>query len=410
MASQALFLGRQPILDRNRKLVAYELLFRTGLANWADVTDDLMASVTVIAHAFTEFGVEKALGPHKGFINADESLLTSDLIALLPRDKVVLELLETIEYSPRVFELCQHLKTRGFQMALDDFSQITGQLEAFLDLVDVVKVDIPMLSQEALARLAKALGARRRLILLAEKVDSREQFEFCKSLGFHLFQGYFFARPHIIAGKRMAQSELALLKLLGQIMSDEADAMIENTLKQYPAVSLNLLRLANSAAFGTQHTIRSIRSAIQLLGRHQMRRWLQVLLYTNQNTEVSSGHNPLLVLAATRGKLMEALALKGGDGIFAENAFMTGIFSLLDVLFSVPMKDILENMPLDNTVVEALQERRGELGKLLDLVVSLEQSTGNGLGDCLKTCAFLSLEDVNTAQIQALEWANSIEG
>ncbi len=403
------FLGRQPILDQSQRLVAYELLFRANAVNRADVTDNLTASVTVINHAFTEFGVEKALGPHKGFINADESLLMSDMIELLPKDQIVLELLETVELSPRIIDRCKFLKSRGFTLALDDCTQVTRELYPLLDLVDIIKVDVISLSRKALSDLVRALGGRQ-LTLLAEKVDNHEQFEWCHALGFHLFQGYYFAKPQIIEGKRLSHSDMGLLKLIGQVMGDEKDSVIENSLKQHPDISFNLLRLANSAAFNSRQEIRSVGSAIRLLGRDQMRRWLQVLLYSNRGSDAHDTHDPLLLLAATRGKMMESLALKKGQKPFADNAFVTGILSLMDTLFGVPMKEILAIIPLGEEVHLALLERRGELGLLLDLVIALEKDDRNALESSLKACGFLSVEEVTQAQVSALAWANSVGG
>lgn len=412
MTIHSYFLGRQQILDRQQNLAAYELLFRSSRVNQAHVTDNLTASVTVINHAFTEFGLEKALGPYPGFINADAALLMSDLVELLPRDKVVLELLETIEFTPELVERCRHLKALGFRLALDDYTHISDAHVPLLELVDVVKVDILALAGEALADLTRQLARRANLTLLAEKVDSREQYDLCLSLGFQLFQGYYFARPQIIEGKGLSHSDLGLLKLLGQLMTDEGDPAIESTLKQHPAISFKLLRLANSAAFGARQDIQSIGSAIRILGRNQMRRWLQVLLYANRTHQGGSGQNPLLVLAATRGNLMESLALLKGTGAFGENAFITGMLSLMDTLFGVPLREVLDAIPLDPSIEAALTDRQGELGKLLNLAISMEQDKENNLGDCLedclRTCSFLSLEAINQAEAHALEWAHNI--
>ncbi|MDE1942819.1 MAG: EAL domain-containing protein [Betaproteobacteria bacterium] len=408
MESHSYFLGRQQILDRQQNLAAYELLFRNSLDNRAEVTDNLTASATVINHAFAEFGLEKALGTYPGFINADETLLMSDLLEMLPRDKVVLELLETIEITPAVVERCRSLKAKGFRLALDDCTQITETHHPVLELVDVVKVDILAISQDALSDLARKLGNWQHLTLLAEKVDSREQFELCLSLGFHLFQGYYFAKPQVIEGKRLSHSELGLLKLLGQLMTDEEDLIIENTLKQYPSISFKLLRLANSAAFNTRDEIRTIGSALRIIGRNQMRRWLQVLLYANETGKDGARPSPLLVLAATRGTFMESLALLKGSKTFGENAFITGMLSLMDTLFGVPLEEILEAIPLDTSIISALKDQQGDLGKLLNLAINLEQDNPESLEDCLRECQFLSLEAITRAEVHALEWANNI--
>ena len=237
-----LFLGRQPILDREQRLHAYELLFRSGSANVARVTDGVQATATVIANAFTELGVAAALGNHRGFINVDEQFLFSDLIELLPRHAVVLEILETVPPTPAVIERCQALKAAGFTLALDDVIQLEPQFAELLALVEIVKVDIQPLSRVQLMQLAmklKPMGKQ----LLAEKVDSREQMEQCLKLGFSLFQGYYFAKPTIIAGRKLDHSQLSLMKLMGLLLGDADTSELEAALKPEPGLTINLLRM-----------------------------------------------------------------------------------------------------------------------------------------------------------------------
>ncbi|MBL8484132.1 MAG: EAL domain-containing protein, partial [Rhodocyclaceae bacterium] len=188
--SQDVFIGRQPILDRKRQLYAYELLFRTGSANHASVTDNVAATAAVLNNVFTEIGLERVLGPCLGFINVDADFLASDVLELLPAEKIVLEVLETVRITPQVAERCAELRSRGFQIALDDVVDIEEQHKIVLPHVDIVKIDIQAMPADRLARLARELRPRG-VRLLAEKVDSEEQATHCANLGFDLFQGYF---------------------------------------------------------------------------------------------------------------------------------------------------------------------------------------------------------------------------
>jgi c-di-GMP-related signal transduction protein len=407
MQVSTFFLGRQPILDRDQSLVAYELLFRSDSANRAIVHDDFAASATVINHAFNELGMDATLGSNKGFINASESVLMSEMIELLPTNKIVFEILETVELSQEILERCQSLKAQGFQLALDDCTSASPALDPIFELVDLIKVDVLLLDPASLSSVADGLRRTKRP-LLAEKVENREQFLLCRDLGFQFFQGYYFAKPELISGKRLSPSELGLLRLLGLVMADAEDHAIENALKQYPGISLNLLRLANSSAYGARRESRTIAAAITLLGRNQLRRWLQVLLYSTQNNSVDPQHNPLLQLAATRGKLMELLALRKGDRAFGENAFMTGILSLMDTLFGVPLQEILSSIPLDPSVSEALLERQGALGNLLDLAIGLEQESPESLAGLAAKLPEIPLEEIAKAQAEAMKWASLI--
>ncbi|MHB1359521.1 MAG: EAL and HDOD domain-containing protein [Rhodocyclaceae bacterium] len=409
MPTEEIFIGRQPILDRDEQLVAYELLFRSGgKHNGASIADNLGATASVINHAFAELGIEQALGPYKGFINCDESLLLSDMIEILPADKIVLEVLESVEVTPQIIERCIELKARGFTLALDDFVHFEDQWQPLLGLVEIVKVDLMALSQEQLGTVTTALQ-RWPLTLLAEKVESREQVEHCRQLGYHLFQGYYFAKPAIIAGKKLGQSQLALMRLLGLVLEDAETPSLEAIFKQEPGLAVNLLRLTNSVATGVRVRVTSLRHAISVLGRRQLQRWLQLLLFTNPAGD-SQVANPLLQLAATRGRFLELLAgkLKSGAHEFEDHAFMTGIMSLMPVLMNVPLEEILKGIQVSSDVQEALEHRGGQLGIMLHLTEALEAEDGE---ICHLLTSQLPGADhmmVNACLTQALAWASNI--
>lgn len=404
--SEDIFIGRQPILDHKQELFAYELLFRSGTQNAASVQDDLAATINVIGNAFSEFGLTQALGPYKGFINCDAALLLSDLPELLPAEKIVLEVLETVEVTPEIVARCAELKQKGFTLAIDDFIDDVTRWDPLLDLVDIVKVDLSLLDKNALAVITKALK-QRPLKLLAEKVDNLEQYEYCRELGYELFQGYYFAKPTIISGRKLGQSQLALLKLMSLILSDAETTALETELKHQPGLAMNLLKLTNSVATGIRMKTTSLRHAITVLGRRQLQRWLQLVLYTAQSNRKIP--DPLMHLAATRGRFIELLAarLRPGNRDFEDHAFITGIMSLMPTLMSASMEDILQGLQLDALVTEALLERKGDLGNLLNLAEALETAAG---ADCQTLCELvrMSPDDVNACLSEAMAWASNI--
>jgi len=409
MATEEIFIGRQPILDREHRLVAYELLFRSGaVKNEAHIHDDLGATANVINHAFAELGIEQALGPCKGFINCDDSLLLSDMLEILPPDKIVLEVLETVAITPGIIERCRDLKTRGFTIALDDFVSYEDKWLPLLDLIDIVKVDVLSMDVEQLTEVTRALQ-RRPLTLLAEKVDSREQAEMCHQLGYHLFQGYYFAKPVIIAGKKLSHSQLSLMRLLGLVLEDAETREIEGVLKHEPGLAINLMRLTNSVATGVRARITSLRHAITVLGRTQLQRWLQLLLYTNPS---GSGDvaGPLLQLAATRGRFLELLAAKVRPGVreFEDQAFMTGIMSLIPTLMGMPLEEILKSVHLSADVQQAIEFKGGTLGGMLQLAEALEQGDGESCHALTERLPGANHLVVNACITQALAWAANI--
>lgn len=387
--------------------MAYELLFRNSTQNAAQVTDGATATATVIVNAFSELSVGDALGNCRGFINVDEEFLFSDLLELLPMQSVVLEILETVPPTPEVIQRCKELKHQGFTLALDDVIQISPEYRELLDLAEIIKVDLPPLSKEALEQLAKKLRPLNKK-LLAEKVDSREQMEHCLDLGFQLFQGYYFAKPTIIAGKKLNHSQMALMRLVNLLLSDADTAALEAVFKPEPDLTVNLLRMTNSVGCGCTVRITSLRHAITVLGRRQLQRWLQLLLFASKHQ--SGTASPLLHLAATRGRLMELLAgmQRKNDTGFADAAFMVGIMSLMPALIGLPIAEIVAPLGITTEVRDALCDGSGPLGNLLALVAATEYGTPADVSAKLAECPGLDMETLNRCLTQALTWASNI--
>ena len=406
---QEIFLGRQPILDRSQNLVAYELLFRSGTSLEADVIDDVSASASVIVNAYTELGLENVLGKRRGFINVNAELLMSDMIHLLPKKQVVLELLETITITDQVVNRCDELRRAGYQLALDDVVEMTDPIKRLLPLVNIVKIDLLGVTEGALMNLFGQLKSRR-VLLLAEKVESIEQARQCREIGFDMFQGYHFARPQVIIGKRADPSQLGLLRLLELVMSDAETVIIEQELKRYPTLTFNLVRMANSAASGLSHEIDSLKQAIVALGRKQLQRWVQLLLYTLGGADTQKA-DALMQTATIRGKMMELIAMDQHPHghQYHDRAFMAGILSLLDTLLGIPMPEIVAQINLANEVKLALLSRRGDLGRLLMLLERKESNDIEATSKILTEIGFLSMGELTIVELKALRWAAELD-
>lgn len=402
------FIGRQSILDRDQNLAGFELLFRSSQKNSAQFLDNVTATCSVINHAFNELGFQTVLGKHRGFINVNDQMLMDDMLELLPKDQVVIELLETIEINDLVVERCKYLKSKGYLLALDDIDRYSNNLEPLRGCIDVVKIDLKL---SGIDKLTDTLAHFKQwpVKLLAEKVDNPEEARHCLDAGFHLFQGYYFAKPLVITGKRMSHSELALMHLLGLVMSDAETESIEKVFKQNPGLSFNLLRLTNSAAAGSRAKITSLSNAILVLGRRQLQRWLQLLVYTNDGK--TRFPDPLLQLAATRGKSMELLVknISGCTKALEDQAFMVGIMSLMNTLLGMPLAEIISPLNPPPEIRDALLLRAGPLGKLLSMIEHLENFNMEAANALLDDLAPLNIEQVNHAQLEALAWANSFE-
>lgn len=402
------FLGRQPILDRNQSIVGYELLFRSADTLHANINGFPHVDSFVISNVLSTFGIHEVLGKHKGFINVTANLLMSDLLEILPREKTVIEILETVELSDALLERCRELKERGFTLALDD-NCYHPDYEPLYDIVDIVKIDVLQMPVDALKEMVVTLSDRG-LTLLAEKVETIEQYHFCCDLGFDLFQGYYFARPSVLNKRKVDVSGLALLKLLELICRDAEITEIEEAFKHNPNLTYNLLRLVNSVVIGMKEKIRTLRHALVVLGMQQLKRWIQLALFASDKT--SAVGNPLLETAATRGRMMENLVMKWEpelqDHDYSDSAFMTGVLSLVDVLLGVPMEEILNQLNLDEEVRLALLERKGALGSLLLLTEKLENKDFADVALLLNQ-HHCSQEVLVTAQFEAIDWTNCLE-
>lgn len=399
------FLARQPILGRDQHLVAFELLFRTAGATEANVTDDVAATAAVISHA-SQLGMDQVVGSQLAFVNVSEAALMSDYVRFLPADKVILEILETVKASPRLIARIRELRALGFKFALDDIVTESDDFIALVDLVDVIKVDVKAVDPERLPGLTASLHLLGKT-LLAEKVETLEEFRHCLALGFEYFQGYYFARPTIMSGRTIAPSEMAILELLKLIDSDADNLSIELAVKRDALISLNLLRLVNTAAASAGERIDTVGQALASLGRQQLQRWLQILLYAAPGVKVEM-NLPLLQMATTRGKLLELMSLKlhPDEPAAADTGFTVGILSLTDALFSLPLKDILDTVDVADEVRAALLEREGEFGDMLKVVECVEKArSGKQLATALRRID-MTVKDLREIEMVAFEWLN----
>ncbi len=401
------FIGRQPILDKRHRIIGFELLFRSADSLDANVIDNTEASVRTISN-FLNIGLQDLIGKReKGFLNVGTEVLLSDILELVPKDRVVIELLETIEVNPEVISRCRKLKAEGYSLALDDFIYEPAY-DPLLEIVDIVKVDILQMTPTSMRETVDRLK-RYPVTLLAEKVEDQSQYDDVLSLGFDLFQGYYFAKPTLVTGKRLDPSRVAVLKLLEQVLVETDVGEVERTFKENPHFTYNLLRIVNSVAMGVRQNIESVRQAIVLLGRDQIKRWAQLLLFSDKNT--SGSVSPLMQTAAKRGRLMELLAEESANNGLSRGvvdlAFMTGILSLIDALLGKPLEEVIAELSLAEEVQAALLTREGELGKLLMLTEKLEQGEFDDILTLLEGSC-LELGHLFAAEQKASAWTNRL--
>ncbi|WP_028227210.1 EAL and HDOD domain-containing protein [Paraburkholderia ferrariae] len=372
-AQPFVYLGRQPILDCGGALTAYELLFRGGVQNRAVIEDDALATAQVMTRTIGQLGVPAVLGRHYGYVNVGRELLFDDIIHLLPPGRFVLEVLEHVRFDDALIERLALLRRAGYRIALDDVSAISDNLLKGLPSADIIKVDLLQTERGALPEITATLRAAGKT-LIAEKVETSEDFEYASSLGFELFQGYFFARPQVLRAPSVRSSRVALVRLLALVASDVGTAELERELRNHPGVVVQLLRLVNSSAYAPARPIASLREAVLAAGTRQIARWAQLLLYAS-GRDLPWGSDPLVQLAGTRSHFMElaARSLHPNDPDFADAAFMTGIFSLVHVLVGSTPAHTLERLGLSSAISRAVDGHHGELGALLRIAMSAER-------------------------------------
>lgn len=369
-ATKAIFVARQPIFDTSEKVWAYELLFRSSAqAKTADVAEDDLATASVIADGFSLAfsGMDKS---KKAFINFPQRLLLDDTVYALPSEICVIEVLETITPGPEMVAALRNIKARGYTLALDDYVGQPG-FEEIVALADIVKVDLLGMSQERMRQVAFGLlryGCR----LLAEKVEDKPTYELAKMLGFSLFQGFYFSRPETMTGKKVPTPVLAKMRLLRALSGDDYDVReLTRIISSDPSVSYRLLNFINSAAFSLRDKIHSIQQALTLLGRLQIKQWFLAVIISDFDSTAKVQEAAYISLQ--RALYLESLGkLMRGRAFPPETLFLLGLFSRLDVLLSQPMDKLLQNIPLDKDVEDALLSKPSPYWAWLSLVEDIE--------------------------------------
>lgn len=397
------FIGRQPILDKNQLIIGYELLFRhSAKAAAAEVADDIKATSSVLMNTVSDMGSQWLLGDKLAFINVNEEFMRSDLLQLLVPQRTVLEVLETVTPSPDLIRQMNKLRVQGFKIALDDYVH-TPQNATLLPSADFIKYDVMAQGLDncgPLMSLARSLSIR----MIAEKVETREEFERCKKLGFDYFQGYYFAKPEVLSARALSPTTQTVLNLLNMVQRSADVREIEIGFKQDPALAYKLLRYINSACFGFPHKILSLRQALTILGTQQLYRFLTLLLITSVDKNASAA---LVKTAITRGRLAELLGSDHFDQRGRDNLFVVGVFSLLDVMLDMPMEQVLEKLELSEPVNEALLHKQGIYGPYLQLTEAYESDDASTL-DTLAQHFNYPPSRLNACHFAALAWAESL--
>lgn len=397
------YVARQPILDSESKLFAYELLFRSGLKNLFEQTDGDQATGRVIADSFLLFSIEEMTGRTKAFINFTRRLLVQDYALVLPKDWIVVEVLEDVAPDAEVIAACRRLKDQGYLLALDDFVY-APEFEPLLDLADIVKVDFTVSGPAQRAEMAEKFTARN-IALLAEKVETKEEFQEARDLGYSYFQGYFFSRPTIISRQDVPATKLQHLRLLQEINKADLDfEKLEDLIRMEMSLTYKLLRLVNSAAFPHTTETVSVKQALGRLGEVEVRKWMSLLILTGMSVDKPT---ELLVTSLIRARFCELAAPHVGLESRRSELFLLGLFSLLDAMVDRPLGELLDEIMVAEDIKRALLGEKNKLRYLLGLIVAFERGRWRVLPS-LAAKVGLAEDELPEIYQEAVSWPHEI--
>jgi len=395
------YVGRQPIFNRDLDVFGYELLFRSGHTAAANVIDGNQATSQVIINTFLEIGLEQIANHRHAFINLTRDFLLGSIPLPLNQEKVVLEVLEDVTVDDELVAAVANLKQQGFVIALDDFI-LDDANRALLPLANIVKVDLMALSQDELKDQVKQLQDHK-LDLLAEKIETHDEFQLCKELGFKYFQGYYFCKPRVISGKQLPANRLALLEMISKLQNPDCDIKeLESIISRDVAISYKLLRIINSSFYGLSKKVESIQKALVYIGMKALRNWATVIGLS----QVDDKPPELINISLARAKMCELLASEVRCN--KEAGFTVGLFSMLDVLMDRPLDELLEQLPLADEITDALLKNEGVLGNILDIVMSYERGNWNELDEDLDATLKLDPQTIRNHYIESLAWSDDI--
>ncbi len=364
------YVARQPVFNNGKKIFGYELLFRNGFQNVFPNIDGDIATSHVLSNTFFSFELKELLGNKPGLINFTKDLILQKTPLLFPPKHIIIEVLENIEPDRVILEALKEFKKKGFTIALDDFVY-HEKFRPMMELCRIIKFDLMATPLDSLADIIKDIQENFDITLLAEKVETYEEFEQAKKMGFHLFQGYFFSKPEILSKKDISVGHIALLKLINEVGRNDFDFnKIENIIKKDVSVSFKLLKFINSAYFGRPSPINTIKDAMAYLGMNELRKFIHIIAVSDLGQDKPA---ELIRASVIRARMCELCGTILKTHFSTEELFTLGLFSLMDALLDKPMEDILKSISFSQKIKAALLQKDKEFTKILNIIISFEQ-------------------------------------
>lgn len=396
------YVARQPVFNKNKKLYGYELLFRDGLSNVFPGIDGDIATSKLLSSSFFSIGMNQLTAGKTAFINFPQSLLLKKIPMMFPSEKMMVEILEDVDPNEQVINACTDIAGAGYSLALDDFV-FKNELQPLIDLADIVKIDFMLTPIDEIQKMVNRFKGNN-IKLLAEKIETYEKFEKALSLGFMYFQGYFFSKPEIISGKEIAPSKITLLQIVGEANKKDCSfEKLEKLINRDVSITYKLLRYINSAFFKRVREISTIKHAIILLGEMEIKRFISMVV----TAELASDKPDELVRASIiRARFCELLGMYSQNGADISELFLMGLFSLIDAMLDNKMKDIMQTLPLSKNIKQALLEEKGNLADYLKLVSCYESADWETLSSIISK---INIDEKKIPEYyqDAVSWADS---
>lgn len=396
------YVARQPIFNKAKKIFGYELLFRGGMSNLFPDIDGDTATSRVLSSSFLLIGTEKITGKRRAFINFTQDLLVNQIPLMFPRERTVVEILEDVEPEQDVINACREMAERGYCLALDDFF-FRPEYMPLISLAKIVKIDFRSTPLEEISELVKKLS-HNDVSLLAEKVETHEEFQKALEMGFVYFQGYFFSKPQVLKGKDIPTFKITLMQIMAEINRENFRFQeLEKFISRDVGISYKLLRYINSAYFSRVKNISSIKQATVLLGERELRRFLSLTAMTKL---ASDKPDELIRASIIRAKFCELMGGRGGFTVKPSALFTLGLFSLIDAIMDDSMENLMKKLPLSEGIKNALIHGKGELNHYLKLAVCYEKGDWEGVAEMAGILGFVQ-EDLPLYYMESVYWADS---
>ena len=399
------FIARQPIFDAKQGVYGYELLYRSGLENVYSEADGDKASLSVIGNTLLVIGAKQISEGKRIFVNFTRKLLLEGAATYLPKKIGVVEILEDVEPDDELIEAIKTIRSQGYILALDDFVLRGNEDNPFLELVDIIKVDLRLTDEQEREAIAKRFPSAGSVKLLAEKTETREEFDNALEMGYSYFQGYFFCKPVILARRDISAHKIHYLRILKEVSADNPSFdTIKKIIEHNPSLAYKLLNYVNSAFFGLRREISSIMHALQILGEAEIKRWVSLAVIMELGNDRPQ---ELLRLCLLRARFSENLASNAGHKRQKSEFFFMGLFSCMDVLLGRPMEEILEDLPIQTSIKEALLGKTNLFKTVLDLGIAYEKADWI---DFPNLASQLGIEESEVPQIysDSVEWADRL--